>query len=68
MEAAAELCKEGVCVRTLLEDDFGVYVAGPSTLFTDSKSGKDMIENAGITKRSVHFERRLHYRRVAGAG
>ena len=61
MDAIVVLLKEMVFFIELC-DDLGVKIKLPR-LLTDSKSAVDIIKNPGVTKRSTHFERRLHYAR-----
>ena len=58
------MLKEGMFVMRVGED-MGVKLKSVPQLMTDSKSGRDIVVNPGVTKHTVHFERWLHYVREA---
>jgi hypothetical protein len=62
VEGASAMTKEGVFARHVLID-MGIKLDGPSSLITDSKSGRDTIINTGVTKNTIHYEMRLQYAR-----
>ena len=41
--------------------DMGIKMTGPIVMLTDSKSGRDIMHNPGVTKHSTHFQRRLYF-------
>ena len=61
LAAIVVMIKEGQFVLNI-EQDMGVK----STILhvvSDSKSGVDIVKNPGVTKRSAHYDRVLHYGR-----
>jgi hypothetical protein len=63
MAAANAGLREAIFAGNLTEDMFGTYE--PPHIITDSKSAYDIIRHPGVTKRSVHFDRWLHFGRDA---
>ena len=45
----------------MIAEDMGVTFDGPVVMLTDSKSGREVMRNPGVTKHSTHFQRRLYF-------
>ena len=60
--ALVMMLKEAKFVMGILRD-MHAGVECPVPCITDSKSGRDIIMNPGVTKHTAHFERWLHYAR-----
>ena len=60
--ALVMLLKEGMFVKQLL-DFLDVVLDGPVCSVTDNKGAYDVVRNPGATKRTVHFDRWLHFAR-----
>ena len=60
--AVVMMLKQALFIMMLLED---LGVAPPDAIqgYTDSKSGKDIVVNPGVTKHTAHFARWLHFAR-----
>ena len=51
-EFAAQVC-----------DFLGAQLRGPGAIITDNKAAHDVVRQPGATKRTVHFDRWLHFAR-----
>ena len=60
--AIVMMLKVSLFIMMLLQD---LSVAPPDAIrgYTDSKSGKDIVVNPGVTKHTAHFARWLHFAR-----
>ena len=61
LDALVEGLKDLFNTCGLLED-MDVKIKSPHAI-TDLKGAYDIVRNPGVTKRSAHFDRRLHYAR-----
>ena len=59
--AMTDLAKEEIYVNNILQD-LG-YILPTPLIISDSKSAVDIVKNPGTTKRSIHFDRWLHFTR-----
>ena len=60
--ATVMMLKEAMFVLSVLHD-LGYATEGKLPTLTDSKSGRDVIRNPGVTKHTAHFARWLHWAR-----
>jgi hypothetical protein len=57
--ALSETCKELIWINGLLKD-LGIHVDYPITIFTDSQSSMNMINNEKFSNRTKHIDTRYH--------
>ena len=62
VDAIVAMLKEAIFVVQLLQF-VGAKLDGPMPVITDNKAAVDVIKCPGATKRTVHFDRRLHFAR-----
>ena len=60
--ATLMMLKEAMFVLSVLHD-LGYATEGKLPTLTDSKSGRDVVRNPGVTKHTAHFARWLHWAR-----